>query len=312
MGWWGLPDIVRIDGMKKVIVLLMMVLVPVFLWADRIVLKGGKTLHGKIIDENDHEVMIRSGSGMFFRIERSKIRKIERAGGNQPKGPVVTMDDLDQPNKKKAEPKKTAEPKKAKAAKKPEPPRVSNIKPVTKYRKSQNGNASIFETVVFKTYAVGGSNVKKVFQDVYDRDDGKGFMVKRDRQASKTELDVSWEGTSIKEGNAMRWETLVIRATMTVTVPHWNAPKKPSEDSVQKWGQFVDQLEKHNGHHVEIYARGLESVGSALGQVSAKDESQLQMKSEKIYKRIMGRTEKQQDGHDRRRPIDWQKILEAL
>lgn len=108
-----------------------LLLSPCDVFADRIVLKEGKTLTGKITSEDDQEVMIKLGGNMFLRVEKSKISTIVRTQPKQPQSsPLIIME--------KKEPK----------------PSVRKVSEGSSFSRDQKGGLTIEETSTVRISSV--------------------------------------------------------------------------------------------------------------------------------------------------------------
>jgi predicted secreted Zn-dependent protease len=82
--------------------------------------------------------------------------------------------------------------------------------------------------------------------------------------------------------------------------PRWDAPSKADDASIDQWNAFVAALEIHDEGHVDIYRGALRDIAESLSRIRADTEAALREKSERMFKDMMSRAEKRQQGHDRR------------
>jgi len=270
--------------------------------ADEVILNGGKTFTGRIISENENEVTIRSGKSMVFTIEKSKIKQIIKSeDNNRPKGPVVTLEDM---QKKSPAPAKTpvSVPSLAK-------PVVYNPHEGRRVQNSQKDNVSINETLVTKVYPLKGSTQREIARFIYDPEKGLGFRQGEDRDASKTSIVSSWSGKAGKDGEQARWESVIILSTETVLLPLWNAPPQFDPLVAKNWEDLAKAVQSHAEGELKIYSNAMASLGESLVQLRAPSEASLRERSEQIFKVALERAEKQKIGYNRLRRVDWKKIL---
>lgn len=257
--------------------------------ADRIVLHEGKTLSGTILSENASEVTINLGQNMFLRIEKSKVREIIRTKKTRDvRENIIRLDSLT----KSAAPAKPSRPAAG--------PAVKNPVEGSKTHESQKGGLKLTETIRCQTYGISGNTFDAVKTAILDPDTGKGFRTEYRREPAKTILENSWEGTSATDGGRAKWATVVIRATMTVVMPRWIAPKRPDAKSVEQWNAFLAEEETHNLGHVEIYDQALVSLGDTLIKLRAADAAALKKSSDDVVRRWKQQTALRQKGYDRR------------
>jgi hypothetical protein len=64
--------------MRKCVIIFVVLFICVFLLSDEIVvvLEGGKSLRGTVVEENDDEIVLKLSSGATMKVEKSKIQKI--------------------------------------------------------------------------------------------------------------------------------------------------------------------------------------------------------------------------------------------
>jgi hypothetical protein len=179
---------------RPVIIFTLLVLIGAasILRADEILLREGKTLHGKITHEDANEVMIRTAPTMYLRIERSKIQKITRAA---PTGPTNVVRTVNTPAVKKSTASVTVSTTTTKAPAIVEKSTATPAAP--KGEKATTTKAVAVATRPGVTFAETIS-VKPV---------------------SKPTLDFSWAGVSDKEGANFKWKSLVLTSTISVMMP---------------------------------------------------------------------------------------------
>jgi len=286
--------------MKKIRVFIIILVLPFLVvgsaWAAKIILKEGKILHGRIVSEDEEEVMLILGTNMTLRIQKSKIKEIIRKKKPEKKKNIVTLDDVT-PD----EDKKTEKPTKKKAKKKTKPtvPDQVVVEASQQSRTSDWKNMSLRETVIFKTYEVRGKTFKEIHQSIFAREKGKGIKNKTGRMASQTTLNAKWKAKAMQEKDQMRWTKLVITATMTCTLPHWKAKKKTDPEEIKKWNVFLNDLIKHDEGHRDIYLRALINAGESLEALRKPDKTILKSDSKRLFKQALKQAEKRQTGFDR-------------
>lgn len=112
-------------------------------------------------------------------------------------------------------------------------------------------------------------------------------------------LEASWSGTAIQEGANFRWNALVIQSTVTSSLPSW-LPAKPTEEQGKVWSETLTKIDDQLKGHVDIYNHAVQSFGPRLLSLRAATESDLKVESERTWKGMLSRTEKQQQGLTRR------------
>lgn len=285
---------------KKIAVFLVLLGLSPFVFADDVILhEEGKTIHGKIIKEDDREVTIRVNGTMFLRVEKTKIKEIIRAQA-EPVRNTVTMQTIrtstasvGAETKSAAKPAATPVPAAEKEA-------LRNVKPDFTTVKKDKGAGSTVENMRIATYLVNGKNFAEVKETITARDGGKGFLTKGRRLPSKTVLAFSWDGKTRVEAGRTKWTGLVMESTITVTYPEWKAPAGADDANTKEWNAFIADLLEHDKGHVDIYHAALRELGDTLANVDAANEEALRLASKNIVSDWQERTEKKQEGHDRR------------
>ncbi len=281
-----------------------------FVSADEIVLQDGKTMKGKIVGETKETLTIQSGKSMVFTIDKSKIKKVNRTE-TKPKGPTITLEDV---TKKKVAPSTAAPsmslPTSAKNENsQPIPSPIYNLQEDVKMRRTGNKEISLEERFVTRNYKVKGSTQSQIAREIYDADNGKGFLGEKGRLASKTQMTMAWTGKMGREGKLFKWETLTIQSTMTATFPFWEAPPKPNPELAKTWTEFLKAVETHTEGELKIYSNALASFGQGVNQLRSSSEIELKKESYLLQKQVLDRVEKQKAGFNRVKKVDWEKIF---
>lgn len=73
--------------MRSTIILSLAMLLPAIAWADEVVLKNGGLIRGRVLSEDEDEVVVQTDSGPV-KIQRAKVREVVRSRSPQPAGPV--------------------------------------------------------------------------------------------------------------------------------------------------------------------------------------------------------------------------------
>lgn len=281
---------------------------PVSSRADKVVLKEGKVLHGKITDENPSEITIKLGPNMFLRVDRNKIKKIIRKKKKKENVRTVTMESIEKKEKKKAKEDAGSAKDPVKEQKTVSPPKkkdtLLNIEPGDVVRVNKKDNITLFETLVYKTYKVTGKKYEQVSDQIFNRESGKGFKQGRSRVPGKAVFKASWNGVSQKEGDAVRWAEISLYSTATATVPYWQTSKKVSPQNEKLWNELITKVKKNSLGRVEIYLRAVISAGEALSALREKDETTLRETSKALFSRKIRQAEKRKKGFNRRHLIE--------
>ncbi|OVE75431.1 hypothetical protein BVX98_07715 [bacterium F11] len=267
--------------------------------ADKVTLKEGKVLHGRIISESEDEVMMILGTNMTLRVNKSKIKEINRKKKPKVKKNVVTMDDLKTPeeDKKKEENRKET---KGKLTKKKPSVDIARIHPGRQYRVIEKRNVGIEETRQSVNYVVKGDSFQDIHDQIHSKEGGRGFLVSGGRTASQTKMKATWSANLTFEAERSRWVNIVIKATMTTTYPSWDPPPKVKDEEKGKWKKFLDDVVDHEKGHMDIFSRALAQAGESLEGLRCQNASELQKKSKQIFGESLRKAEKQQKGYDRR------------
>jgi hypothetical protein len=239
--------------------------------ADEVVLKEGKILTGKITEEDANVLTIDLAAHMVLHVEKSKIKEIHRDVKPESKRPIITMDQL---KKESAAPKAGATPMAP-------PMLIKNAEEGSQTSQKKQDNISFFETLTTKTFVVEGPAAAP-------------------SHPSHLKWDIRWEGKFGKEGTIFKWDSVQVFSTTTVSIPYWRGPKNPDAATVNAWNSFFQGVENHNKGHLEIYEEALASIGSGLTALRAGSEADLKAKTTSFVRTIMSRTERKQQGYDRR------------
>lgn len=261
---------------------------------DKVILKEGKVIHGRIIDETPDEITVKFRSTMVLRIAREKISEIVREKKKAPAN-ILRMQDL----KKKPEEKKQEKPPAPDVRK----TAVKNAKPGTKSRVSKKGSISVQETVRQDVYDVAGTKFQDVYRSITDRRNGKGFPGRRYRRAVSSDLHFSMNGTPRKEGNQFRWESVVLVATITIRRPRWNHPKNPPVEDVNQWNAYYDEIERDVQNRIDVYVRSLFGSAERIDALRLPGEAELRKRSDEIVREEHLQAEKRIRGYRRRHRI---------
>ncbi len=303
-------------GERTRIIVVLMALMAVLsprVWADEIVLLEGKVIVGKIIDETEDAVTVQSGKSMILTIAKSKIQKINRPDtSSQRKGPIITMDDVNRAAAKKpsSPTPMSSIPVQSPSPSQPLPPNVPQIPGGdTKTRQTAIDNVVLNEWVVRKSYPVKGRTAQNLAEAIFDIDKGKGFLQGRERLASQTKFAAAWSGESVKDQGQFRWKALVIRSTATVTSPAWDKGANADPALTQKWNELQKAINEHMDAEIKVYVNAIALGGKKMGQMQASTEADLKVLSNQIFKESLTRAENQKLGLNRRRKVDWPKIL---
>ena|GEM_PF-4072377 len=254
-------------------------------WGAKIVLKEGKILQGKIVDEDEEKVTMVLGQNMVITVERDKIRElILDPKPSVPKTPTVTTESL-QPDDTPLSASQTTEQKDKDEV-------VFNVKSNKLHRQSKKGEVQIFETLLFEPYYLKDEAYKAALGRIPDP-----------KFPSKVKLTSSWNGAETSAGGQARWKSLVIQATMTITYPFWTAPLSAAQEDKVSWESYIKKVKVNDEDRIGIYARGLSSLGDALMAMQAANEADLKKKSQQLVTQELAKLEKRQQGYGRRHPI---------
>jgi predicted secreted Zn-dependent protease len=210
-----------------------------------------------------------------------------------PKSPVAAAPPVARP----------AAPKKAPVKAAVKKPAVESEHEVVSTETLKIGVARIERTTRFKTYEVDGKDFDSASRAILDETDGKGFLDGHKRSPSKTEWDVSWSGVPAAGGK--QWASVVIVATVTVTLPGWkNLAQAPAADA-EKWGRFLKEITDHEGGHLVIMHDALMSFGESASNLTDPGEKELKGETEALFKAIQDQATKRRQGYERRgsRPV---------
>lgn len=277
------------------------------LWADRIVLRSGESIHGTIISETAKRVSIRFRSTMVIHVQKSKIREIVRTRREEPRA-VIRLEDLTEEKSGAPADEKAAPP----AAEKKEDPPAANGKappdapPVlaapstgTTVDSRKEGAVTIERRVVVEAYQVRGGDFADAYEDIHGRD-GKGFEARRGRRASHVTLDADFSGVAAAQRGGVRWADLVIRSTVTVVEPSWEAPNRVGRDDIEAWNRYLAEVQAIDGDRREIFSRGVSAAAEALSFLRAATDEELRSKSREVFNEEIRQAQKRVSGFNRR------------
>lgn len=239
--------------------------------ADQVVLKEGKTIHGTITQEDANEVSIKTGSNMYLRIDKSKVREIKRGPKTAPARPSVRMDQLTPAATVAAPAPSTptaATP--AAPAMKTEKPELLHMKAVSRTTSRKEGGVQIFDTLSHQLYEVKAAKFSEAKKAV-----------------SHTDWTVTW-----KDG--------VLRSTISVRAPDWVPAVKPSDEDILAWNQFIKEKGDYEAGRVKIYQETVNSLAGRLDQMVPQNDKSLQAESEGLVKKAQEQADKRIQGYMRR------------
>lgn len=266
---------------------------PVF--ADEIILKEGRTLQGTITGETDQEYTLYMASKMFLRIDKTKVSKVIRTTQPKKSRPTVRTDSLGQ----KPVGTSTA----PASAAKPSAPAVleaEQVKTGVQFQMTKKEQATVEKTIATKTYTVVGSTMSEIKSDIFDKKQGKGFLVDRERSATQTRWQLSWDGAAEKEGTQMKWKWAVVRATITTTFPAWKVPPKPDSGVVSAWNDFLNKNAAYVAGESEIIGNSIDKFAEELALIRSESEPALRQQSQVLCNTMKEQTHKKGSGYQRR------------
>lgn len=129
-------------------------------------------------------------------------------------------------------------------------------------------------------YPVDGNNCGEVFEDLFDKTTGKGFVDPKtgNRYAGVTTPD--WEqfesdaktitrkcpgGT--KFVTKAKFFTVRFGLMTTVEIPKWTPPSGAQAEDVDAWNMFIDAVKVHEQGHVDIYKTGYANLINAINAI---------------------------------------------
>jgi hypothetical protein len=235
--------------------------------ADEILLREGKTLHGKITHEDANEVMIRTAPTMYLRIERSKISKITRSPQTGPTNTVRTVTVTPAAvNKSTAAVSKSTTPVNPPTVK----PAVAAVAPEAPKPIPAKAGVTFAETINKQSVAVPN-------------------ITAWSPKLSKPALELSWLGASEKDASNFKWKSLVLTSTITLMTP--TSPSlTPADQAV---------VDKQNQGRVDIYHSIIESLSQALMSLRSESEAKLKETSQILVDSSLARAEIRQRGYSR-------------
>jgi hypothetical protein len=268
-------------------------------WADKVILHEGKTITGKITQEDDNEVMIKVKGNMFLRVEKSKIKDIERTVKPVDTRPVVTLESVTKAN---ATPMPTptnspvaAQPPAPAPAVTPTPqaavsPVASPIPTPSAIPTKVNAAPSGPTTNVNEKVDRKGKLTLRVVTDADVQ------MVKEQPVGNECGVEskvmATWQGTpALEEGQAV-WKNMVIMSSVTV--------RYLAVGSTRAKPIIPADIKAHGTAHAETYRNGLLKAGSKLANMRGANEAALREETERLFKVELMRIEKQIEGLDRR------------
>ncbi|MEQ8315585.1 MAG: DUF922 domain-containing protein [Gammaproteobacteria bacterium] len=129
--------------------------------------------------------------------------------------------------------------------------------------------------ISYREYEVTGATLSEVSANIFDLDDGAGFLSEEGnrRFAGKTEFDFSFGSRMrfLEETSQLEIQLAAIDWHCTVILPRWNLEQllAAPEDEASEWRRFASMVRVHERGHFEIYHWGIREVRDALVDTEA-------------------------------------------
>jgi predicted secreted Zn-dependent protease len=161
----------------------------------------------------------------------------------------------------------------------------------------------INEILWTKPYVVKGETFEEIRKNCIDHRQADGNKRAPMNDVSEVALKVAWAGKPATEEGKSKWTAVVLASTISVNTPLWAAPKKASPGTAAQWNSFATRQAEHDKGHVSIYENTLTALAESLVHIRAEDAPSLRTESDDLVRQILERTEKQQQGYDRRQRL---------
>jgi predicted secreted Zn-dependent protease len=230
------------------------------------------------------------GPNMYLSINKNDVASVSREKATGAKRPVVRMET-------------------PKVSSAPATPAISTGGAGAKVAGSSAGVAAVAnpnESMTDESFKVGVVSVVKATRTRVYSVDGKNFAHVRKklgapgsgRKIAKTDWNATWSGTP--GGGGRKWQSVVLTATITVTLPSWNSPAPGNTADAEQWLNYVRDLNEHEVGHAEIIHDGLVAFGQAASNLNEASEADLRAATDALLKSVQDRTTKRRQGYDRR------------
>lgn len=123
-------------------------------------------------------------------------------------------------------------------------------------------------------YQVNGDNCEEVKQDIFDEENGKGYLIDGERRAGKTEFEFGftpvYKPVPKESEDPKRYccdaviDPLTTYCNATVYLPQWDGNDKC-------WDQFIDGLIIHEQGHVDICKEYKDRLQTTLSGLSSSE-----------------------------------------
>jgi predicted secreted Zn-dependent protease len=266
--------------------ILFFILVATAAGADEIVLKSGKSLTGRITAETDQSYTIKLGANMFISVEKDEVSRVSVTKPATGARPVYRMETP------------AAQKTPAVSTTTSTPSAVSNPREFISTETFKTGVVVVEKATRFKTYSVEGKDFAAVRRAILDPASGKGFPDGGKRRVSRTEWSASWTGQPGEGGK--EWKSVVVVATVTVSLPAWKAKGTVVPEDAAKWAALLKEATARESGHMEIIHDGLVSFGQSASNFSAIDEGELKSETTALFNAIQQQVTKRRLGYERR------------
>lgn len=277
---------------------------PPLLQADEVILLEGKTIYGKITQENPEEVTILIRPNMFLRVEKDKIQKIVRP---QPKPEKNIIRYVTQASTSAAASTPTAVDQSF-VIRQPEPsPKQTEYPPLLEAQERiekneyEVGVVRVQELVSYKPFFVNGKTFDDIRENIFDERIGKGPKQEGRRRASQSEWKTAWLGEAVKGAHEFAWKTALVTSTLTVVLPSWKAPSILDLETIKEWNSFSAKIDDYEKGRIKIYKNSLKNFAESLGKLTASTEENLRSDAQKLFNESKIRTEKRLAAYERRK-----------
>lgn len=261
----------------------MVILFPCGVFSAQITLKEGKTLVGKITEEDANEIMLNLGSNMYLKVQKSTIKEIIRDPKSTRK--IVTLDTV---NKSTATISVSTTVVKASSPKPVEHSSLVQFSDQVTSDVKKFGNIQFQKTLQIKTISQRGVSFEVV-------KNSKTFL-----QDIDSKLIVTFSGEPIQKDNHFEWKALTVLSSETYTASKWEAPKKIDPKSIEEWNAYIVRLEAQKKGLQSIYQNTLDSLKESMPALQGKTSDDLQQVSAATLKDTLARMEHQKKGFFRR------------
>lgn len=269
---------------------------------DELFLHDGKSISGRVTSETPTEYTIRTAPNMYLRISKSKVLRAEIAPkDNRPRYRMETPKPSTSTApassvKSSSAPVKTAT---AAASAPPAPTPLMNTGASLRTTERTKGKVRMVDTLSIVVGTVSAPTAAQALETIYKGRYDTRRIAGRNHQAGKFSWQASWTGKADVSG-AARWQELVVRDTVTLSMTRWVPPVVPPEADRLQWNAWEAAFRDHMNGHADVYMRVTASFAEAAGNLSASSEDALRTRTERLFQSMLDQAERQNEGYDRR------------